>query len=48
MSFLWHVPIPDAERAYNQRHGADSLIDRMEAAELPWVFDESNRPSVVE
>jgi hypothetical protein len=29
-------------------HGADALIDRMEAVELPWVFDENNRPSLLE
>jgi hypothetical protein len=47
VSFLWHVPISDEERAYKQDHGADALIDRMEAVELPWVFDEKNRPSLV-
>jgi hypothetical protein len=46
-SFLWHIPISDEERAYKQEHGADALIDRLEAAELPWVFDEENRPSLV-
>jgi Suppressor of fused protein (SUFU) len=47
-AFLWHIPISDEERAYKQEHGADALIDRMEAVDLPWVFDESNRPSLVE
>ncbi len=47
-SFLWHVPISDEERAYKQEHGADALIDHMEAVGLPWVFDENNRPSLVE
>lgn len=35
-------------KAYKQDHGADALIDRMEAVELPWVFDENNRPSLLE
>ena len=48
VSFLWHIPISDEERAYKQEHGADALIDRMEAVELPWVFDENNRPPLVE
>jgi Suppressor of fused protein (SUFU) len=48
VSFLWHVPISDEERAYKQQHGADALIDRMDAVGLPWVFDENNRPSLVE
>lgn len=47
-SFLWHVPISDEERAYEQQHGAGALIDRMDAVGLPWVFDENNRPSLVE
>ncbi len=48
VSFLWHIPISDEERAFKQEHGTDALIDRMEAVELPWVFDEKNRPSMVE
>jgi hypothetical protein len=47
VSFLWHIPISDAERAFKQERGADALIDRMDAVGLPWVFDESNRPSLV-
>jgi hypothetical protein len=43
----WQVPISDEQRAYKQEHGTDALIDRMEAVELPWVFDENNRPSLV-
>lgn len=31
----------------SSRGGADALIDRMEAVELPWGFDENNRPSLV-
>jgi hypothetical protein len=30
------------------RTRADALIDRMEAVDLPWVFDENNRPSLVD
>jgi hypothetical protein len=48
VSFLWHVPISDEERAYKQEHGAGALIGRMDAVGLPWVFDENNRPSLVE
>jgi hypothetical protein len=48
VSFLWHIPISDEERAYKQEHGANALIDRMEAVGLPWVFDEVNRPDLVE
>ena len=48
VSFLWHVPISDEERAYKQEHGANALIDRMDAVGLPWVFDENNRPLLVE
>ncbi len=48
VSFLWHIPISDEERAFKLEHGADALIDRMETLELPWVFDEQNRPTLVE
>jgi hypothetical protein len=48
VSLVWHVPISDGERAYKQQHGADALIDRMNAVGLPWVFDENNRPSLLE
>ena len=47
VSFLWHIPISDEERAYKQEHGTDALIDRLEAVELPWVFDENDRPSLI-
>jgi len=47
VSFLWHVPISEEEGAYKEGQGTDALIDRMEAADLPWVFDEQNRPALV-
>jgi hypothetical protein len=48
VTLLWHIPISEQERAYKQKYGADALIDRLEAVNLPWVFDEENRPSLVE
>ena len=48
VSFLWHIPISDAERAYRKKHGVDGLIDRMQEVELPWIFDENDRPSLVD
>jgi hypothetical protein len=30
------------------RGGAVALLDRIDAVGLPWVFDENNRPSLVE
>lgn len=48
VSFLWHIPISDEERAFKRENGTDALIDRMEAVDLPWVFDEKNRPAMVE
>lgn len=47
VAFLWHIPISDDERAYKQENGADALIDRLEAVELPWIFDEYNRPPLL-
>jgi hypothetical protein len=48
VTFLWHIPISEAERMYKKEHGSDALIDRMGEAELPWIFDESTRPPLVE
>lgn len=48
VSFLWHIPISDAEHAYRKEHGVDGLIDLMQSAKLPWLFDENNRESLVE
>lgn len=48
VSFLWHIPISDAERTYRKGHGVESLIDRMQEVELPWIFDKAIRPSLVE
>lgn len=47
MQFLWHVPLSEAELAFKTTEGLDALLDKMEAAELPWIFDENNRPSLV-
>jgi hypothetical protein len=46
--FLWHIPISDEERDFKRVQGAAALVDRMGAVELPWIFDESNRPALVE
>ena len=47
VSFLWHVPISDEERAYKNEHGSNALLGLMGAVHLPWVFDEDDRPSPV-
>ena len=48
VSFLWHIPISDQEHAFKKEHGANALLDRMEQVGLPWIFDEANRPSLVD
>jgi hypothetical protein len=48
VSLLWHVPITDEEHAFKVLHGSNALIDRMDAVKMPWVFDENNRPSLLE
>jgi len=47
MSLLWYIPISDAEREFKVEHGSDALIDKMQEAELPWVFDEETREPLV-
>jgi hypothetical protein len=48
VSLLWHIPISDAEREFKRKNGPGALIERMDAVKLPWVFDEQNRPPLVE
>lgn len=48
VSLLWHIPISEREREFKVQHGMNALIDRLEAVELPWVFDEANRPPLVD
>ena len=47
-SLLWHIPISDEERAYKNEHGSNALLERMGAVKRPWVFDEGDRPPLVE
>jgi hypothetical protein len=47
-SFLWHIPISDQEHAFKREHGAGALLDRMGQVGLPWIFEEANRPSMVD
>lgn len=46
-SLLWHIPISDEERDYKNEHGSNSLLSRMQAVGLPWVFDEHDRPPLL-
>jgi hypothetical protein len=48
MSLLWHVPLSDKEREFKRKQGRDTLIERMDAVKLPWIFDRNNRPSLVD
>lgn len=47
VELLWHVPLSDQELAYQQMQGLGALLDRMQEAKLPWVFEASNRPALV-
>ncbi len=47
VTFLWHIPISAEERLYKKKNGSDALLERMGEVELPWIFDEANRPSLV-
>lgn len=48
VNLLWHIPISPAERTFKVEQGADALIDRLDEVGLPWIFDESNRPPLVD
>jgi hypothetical protein len=44
VKLLWHVPLSDAEFAYQRDHGIPALLRGMSNAALPWFFDETTRP----
>jgi hypothetical protein len=48
VSLLWHIPISGTEREFVLEEGVDELLDLMDGVKLPWVFDEANRPPMVE
>ena len=48
VSFLWHIPISVEECGFKREHGAEALVERMGTSNLPWIFDESNRPSLIQ
>jgi hypothetical protein len=47
VSFLWYIPLSDAELAFKRELGADALLDRMQEINLPWFFEEANRQPLV-
>jgi Suppressor of fused protein (SUFU) len=47
VSLLWHIPISDAELEYKINHGSNAFIDLMAMNQLPWIFDENNRPPLL-
>jgi len=47
MQLLWHIPLSQAELEFKEKNGLDALFVRMEERELPWVFDQSSRVSLV-
>jgi hypothetical protein len=47
VNLLWHVPISPEERKFKVAQGPNALLDRLDEVELPWIFDESNRPPLV-
>jgi hypothetical protein len=44
---LWHIPISDAELRYKKNHDANALIKLLQDVELPWIFDEVERPPLI-
>lgn len=46
-SFLWHVPISDDELNFKRERDIDALLDLMDQTNLPWIFDEQERKSML-
>jgi hypothetical protein len=44
MGLLWNIPLTDPELQYKQTCGVNALLDRMDEAKLPWLFDPATRP----
>jgi hypothetical protein len=44
---LWHIPISSSELALKKEQGANALLDLMDEAKLPRLFEEASRPSLV-
>jgi Suppressor of fused protein (SUFU) len=40
---LWHLPISRAELMLVKDHGINAFLERMEAQEMPFIFDEETR-----
>lgn len=47
LSFLWFIPISEDELAFKNDHGLDTFLQVLDESELPWVFDETTRISMV-
>ncbi|MGL6075007.1 MAG: suppressor of fused domain protein [Fimbriiglobus sp.] len=45
--FLWHVPVSDRELNLIKDQGLNTFLERMEAAEVPFIFDEEVRQELV-
>jgi hypothetical protein len=46
-TMLWHIPIRDDEMEFKRKSGVDALLDEMGKSQLPWIFDEANRPRIL-
>ena len=47
MRLLWHIPLSETELEFKIKNGVNALLGRMQERQLPWIFDENNRPSLV-
>lgn len=47
LSFLWYIPISDDELAFKNEHGLETFLQVLDESELPLVFDETTRISMV-
>jgi hypothetical protein len=47
LSFLWYIPISTDELEFKREHGLQTFLAVLDESELPWVFDEQTRISMV-
>ncbi len=47
VSFLWYIPVSDDELTFKREEGLDTFLVLLDESELPWIFDESSRISMI-
>lgn len=47
VSLLWYIPISEDELSFQREEGLNTFLALLDESELPWIFDETSRISMV-